>query len=475
MTELVLGIDLGTTYFKLGLFDRAGRLCGLGRVFVPHNSPDGKRCELPAERFWSLLQDALHSACSQAGVLPSDIKAVSYASQANSFILLDEIDSPLTPLILWPDSRIDNLDSVVQDLWQRDDFLKTTGLGVDSSATFCVSKLRWFQKNQSLVWSRTRRIMTISDYLTFELTNQTLADAGTASLLGLLDLKNCRWWPQALDILGLSAAQLSTPLRPGTRAGKITKNGSQRLGLKTGTPFVLGSLDHHIAAIGAGLGQIADLSESTGTVLACVNFTNRYHPGANFCTGLGINDGEYFQLAFSDNGAASLEWYQKQYAPNLGIDELVKMAESVEIGSDGLIALPMSHRFDDLKGFKNTSDSHKEKHFVRAIMESTAASLAQLVDQLCGQNRPEKIVATGGGARSDLWLQIKADLLGTEFITTRCYEPACMGAAILAAVAAGWFKDIRRASSRLIAAQKSFSPNPIDSKTYLDWYNRLPL
>ena len=103
--ELVLGIDLGTSYFKLGLFDRTGKLHGFGRVLVEKDTENGNRCQLPVERFWSLLCQGLTEACKQAQAQPEDIKAVSYSSQANSFVLLGEDSQPLTALILWPDSR----------------------------------------------------------------------------------------------------------------------------------------------------------------------------------------------------------------------------------------------------------------------------------------------------------------------------------------------------------------------------------
>ena len=105
MKEFVLGIDLGTTYFKLGLFDRSGRLCGLGRVPVIKYCGDGSLCELSLDNFWSALQSGIDQACEQARAEPENIKALSYGSQANSFILLDKNNDPLTSLILWPDNR----------------------------------------------------------------------------------------------------------------------------------------------------------------------------------------------------------------------------------------------------------------------------------------------------------------------------------------------------------------------------------
>lgn len=108
------------------------------------------------------------------------------------------------------------------------------------------------------------------------------------------------------------------------------------------------------------------------------------------------------------------------------------MAEEVSPGCNGLVALPGADKYDNLTGFKNRTDKQTHGHFIRAIMESTAKSLAELINQLCDKENLKKIVATGGGAKSDLWLKIKSNLTGVEFITTNCDEPACKGAAVLA-------------------------------------------
>lgn len=311
--------------------------------------------------------------------------------------------------------------------------------------------------------------MMISDYLTFTLTNQAAGDLGTVSLLGLLDLQRKTWWDAATELLDLSPSLLSAPVPPGTQVGLVERDGAQQLGLPTGIQFVAGSLDHHVAAIGGGMGQVADFSESIGTVLACLHYTRGYHPKANCCMGPGLCGYDYYQLACDDNGAAALEWYQKEHARSMSIRDLDRLAESIEVGSEGLIARPRADRYGGLEGFRNISPAHRPGHFARALMESTAATLHGLVETLYGEGRPERIVATGGGARSDAWLQIKADLLGVEFVRTRCHEPACIGAALLASVAAGWFDDLEQASSAWISVERVFQPDPRRSQAYSEW------
>jgi sugar (pentulose or hexulose) kinase len=451
--NFVLGIDLGTSYFKIGLFNPAGELCGLDRVFVPKDT-DGVNCELPIDRFQALLKQGVANACRDANAQPDNIQAIAYASQANSFLLLDKQSQPLTPLILWSDLRAQNLVNVA-NLFQPENFLARTGLGIDCSPEFCVAKLQWFQQQQPDLWARTARLMTLSDYFTFSLTNQYVGDAGTASLLGLLNLHTFEW---LTEIVNLSGIQLAKPLFPGTLAGKVTRSGAELLGVAAKIPVVVGSLDHHLAAIGAGVGYFAEMSESTGTVLACLKCTTAFQPRPNICTGAGLAPGQFYQLAFDGNGAAALEWYQQNYAPERSIPELEQLATTVPVGSAGLVARPNAHRFPALSGFFNQTPRHHHGHFTRAIFESTAASLVRLVRQLSGSRPPKRIVATGGGAKSDLWLQIKANLLGTEFLAAGTEEPACQGAAMLAALAAGWFPNLATVTHHWVKIRKVFPP-----------------
>ena len=458
--DYVLGIDLGTSYFKLGLFNRDGELCGLGRVYVPKDVGDGSQSEVPIDRFWKLLQQGLQDACQQAQTLPNRIKAVAYSSQANSFLLLDRNKNPLTPIILWNDNRANGIKNI-EDIFHQNDFLEKSGLGVECSHQFCVSKLLWFQQHQQDTWTRTAYLMTISDYLTYSLTGKSVGDAGTASLLGLLNIHSKHWQKNIID---LTQIQLSIPLTPGTFAGEISQNGAELLGLKKDVPFVVGSLDHHMAGIGAGLNHIADISESTGTVLACLKFVSEFTPKKNICTGLGLKPGHYFQLAFDDNGAGALEWYQQNYANECTNNELEQLARCIDIGSNGLIAKPNAHNYNELDGFFHKSSKHHHGHFARAIMESSALSLVQLLQLLSANNPPKRIVATGGGAKSDLWLQIKSDMLGIEFITTKTHEPACMGAAMLASVLK---------KNPFIKISKLFQPIPENHEKYVDWYKKI--
>ena len=424
-----LGIDLGTSYFKAGVFDDSGKLLGLGRVQTVFDS-DGTVCELPVERFWLAIRNSVSQAVNQAGIDEGEIIALGYSSQANSFTVLDKQNNPLTPLIIWTDSRSD-LYPQVENLWAEPDFMTTTGIGNNPSAALMVNKLLWIRDKQPQIWAQTASVKTISDYLIFGLTGENISDWGTSSLLGFVDVKNKCRWDKALNFLDLNE-QLFGKLYPtGKPAGKITLTGSRLIGLKKGTTAYTGSLDHYMAALGAGVGTAAQMSESTGTVIACVNTTPNFNPKKGICVSNGLDNGDYFQLTFDGNGAVSLEWYQKLFAPNYSFAELDEMAKRV--GScDGLKAMPKAFKYKGLDAFEGVRPNHTHGHFFRALLENISLTLNELIERLSPNQPPATIASTGGGAKSDFWLSLKSQLNGkSKFIPTDCQEPACKGAAMI--------------------------------------------
>jgi sugar (pentulose or hexulose) kinase len=418
-----LGIDLGTSYFKAGIFDGSGVLKGLGRRRVEKVS-DGVVCELPVSVFRKTLQTCVADALCQAGIPANVVKAVSYASQANSFILLNRNAEPLTPLILWPDGRAKGI-----ELPLPAGFMEKTGLGIQPNHQFAAAKIRRYQKRQPDVWAQTSHILSISDYLTYILTGQITGDYSTASMTGLFDRTLAGWWDEYLDLLDIRREQLPTLERSGTPLGRLTSGGARLLGLSCETRFVLGGLDHHIAATGAGVPFNGYLSESTGTVLACVDYASGCIPQKDVCIAPGLTEGDSFRMTFDDNGAAALEWYQKQYAPEYDIPALLEMAAVTQ--NNGLVAMPCAHTFPGLSGFRQQKGSFGHGNYVRAILESTARSLAVLVTRLKGSPSGHHLVSTGGGSRSHLWMQIKQEILQSAFHAPKTAETACLGAAVL--------------------------------------------
>ncbi|MEO6246319.1 MAG: FGGY-family carbohydrate kinase [Opitutaceae bacterium] len=453
--SLLLGIDLGTSYFKVGLFDASGGLKGLGREAVNKTVPAPGRCELAVGEFWGALRRGLADALVQASATARDIVAVSYSSQASTFLLLDERDEPLTPFIVWIDSRGEPVEPALAAFAQSENFRTAIGFA-GLSGQSAPAKWRWFERNAPTVWGGARRIMTISDYFAFALTGERVGDASTVAFLALYDLLNRRWWPEAIEKYGVDAAKFSTLLCPGSASGRTTAQATALLGVPAGIPFAVGALDHHAAAIGSGLGRLADMSISTGTVLAALALVDAPDAQPRCFHGCHTDGVRFWRLAFDPNGAGQLEDYQRRFAPECSIEELLALAAVAPAGSAWTGGTEPSHGVA-----------------VRAVLERVAVTHRDLVRSAAGSDLKEgevrSVVATGGGARSPLWLQITADVLGVPVVTPACAERACLGAAAFAAVAAGMYATSAEATAVMVRPERVFEPNPRRTSLYREW------
>lgn len=464
-----LGIDLGTSYFKAGVFDEQGNLRGLGRCYVNKETGNMGICELPVAVFWKTLRSCLGEAIKNAAIQPEEIKTVSYSSQANSFVLLDHSDEPLTPLILWPDQRAENNADSLQRLINNPDFNQITGLGIAPNNQSLAAKIEWFRILRPQIWKQVKTVLSISDYLTFSLTGEKVTDYSTSSMTGLFSIPDKKWWNDALAVFCIDLHYLAVPTAIGSLIGRISSKGAKLTGLSTHTAFYVGALDHHMVAVGAGLPVLDQISESTGTVLAAVNYKQGYSPQKGVNIAPGLEDNYYFQMAFEENGASALEWYQKNYMPELSIEQLLTLACTIPPGCDGLTANPAANKHKDLEGFKPHKKQYEPAHFVRAILESTSLSLLNLLTNMGEEATDKQVVSSGGGAKSRLWMQIKADMINKTFLLPECNELACQGAAMLGFMGNTPAKNHDKTIALWVRYKDVMTPDPKNTHEYFNW------
>ena len=444
-----LGIDLGTSYFKAGVFDPAGRLLGLGRVAAPTSFRPGGFAEQPVTSFWIALRAACTAGLRQAGIKPSDLAGISYASQANSFVLLDRSDAPLTPLVAWTDNRAAPLPPELAAFAARPPFLATTGFS-SLAPEFAAAKLRWFQQQEPRLWSRVRRVQMIADYFTHALTGEPVTDLATAAFTGALATERDEWWPEALACYGVTVEQLASPRLPGFRCGSTNTRAEHLLGLPAGVPFGVGSLDHHAAAMGVGIERFSPVSISIGTVLAALRL-GEYLPRPDCFLGRHRPGNRFFQLAFQRPGAPEVARYRDQNLPQGELLDMLRWAARCAPGAD---AAP-EHEGQRLHGAG-----------MLGIVEQLAVAQAGLILRLGGLEPGQPLLVTGGATRSPDWLQILADFLDVEICAAANPEPACLGAAILAATAAGAHADVAAAEAAMVQPVVPVRPRPAVAAAY---------
>jgi sugar (pentulose or hexulose) kinase len=390
--------------------------------------------ELPADAFAETIRRGIAELRNTFGD-QGGVEAISFSTQTNSFLLLDEDHRARTPIILWPDRRAkeDSLETDFSRCVDRPDFSTMTGLpSVDYQ--FMPAKLLWLRKNHPDIWSRTKKICLIGDYLAFLLTGKFVTEAGSSGLTGLLDIHRCRWWPEMLDQFGIENAMLHDVVRAGTSLGRIATSAAERFGLPVDCRFVVGCLDQYAGAIGVGNIGSEMISETTGTVLATVRFAENFASqlGKSVYQGPAFREGCYWRMAFGGVSANYLQWYREQSADQPEFDQLTALAEKIVPGAEGLRLNAGAEMSEIAKVFDGLKTQHEIGHHVRCILEAVAVALKKQIRELSAEGMPREVRCAGGAARSDLWLQIKADVLGIPTMATECPEPTSLGAAILA-------------------------------------------
>jgi xylulokinase len=323
------------------------------------------------------------------------------------------------------------------------------------------AKLLWLQQESSEIWRRGRRLCLISDYLTLLFTGQHATEAGAAGLTGMIDIHRSQWYSEILRRFRIDADLLPTIVRAGTDLGPIAPEAARAFGLPVSCRFVVGCLDQYAGAIGTGNVEPGMLSETTGTVLATVQCCDRFDKQAApaVCQGPAFRDGLYWRMTTGDVSANYLESFRAQLPDRPEFDQLVALAEAVEPGAEGLRLTSIIDKKCFENAFIGRSARHTRSHQVRCILEAVAWALSSQISLLSQGSPPREIRCAGGAARSELWLQIKADVVGIATRATRCPEPTSLGAAILAEAALS-NADVRTVAHDWIHLNSPHFPDP---------------
>ena len=428
----VLAFDLGTTNLKACLVDETGRTLASARRATPIQRPrDGWRECAPDALIAAIAELALEI---RNAAPHAEIKALTFVSQANSFLLLDEAGAPVTPIILWSDQRAVLQDPRLTAIAHQPDFRAQTGVP-DLNSDFMLAKLLWIERHQPAEWRRARRLCQISDYLLRQLTGDHVTEAGLAGLTGLADIHQLAWRQTALEAAGLSRIALPRIVRAGTVIGPVHAASAKQFNLPGLPLLVIGCLDQYAGAIGAGCIEPEMPCEMTGTVLAtAVLHAEGKCDKAGVFVGPAFQPGLYWHMCFGNVSANLLEVFRDEQPDNPTFGQLDAEAAAVR---DGGPQLDLTNSAQQRRAvFVDVLPRHQRGHHARSILEGVAQALRDQLIAL-GTPVPTCIRAVGSAAGSDLWLQLKANMLGVPVEAMACAEPACLGGAILAAAGLG--------------------------------------
>jgi sugar (pentulose or hexulose) kinase len=358
-------------------------------------------------------------------------------------------------------------------------------------AAWPAAKLLWLTRHQPEVAKRTARYLLIEDYLLFRLTGEYVTEGSLATSTCYWDIETKAWWPDMLDVLGVSIEQLPTVVEPGSPIGTVRSTVADELGLDTSTIVCAGALDQACGAIGGGNIAPGGFSENTGAAVAiCSTLTglSRDPAGVVPVHYHGVPD-TYMFHTFSGGGIV-LKWLRDEFcepqvqaasaAGRNAYDVLGDLAEGVAPGADGLIMLPhlqgamAPENNGDARGvLMGLTLQHTRAHVVRALLEGIGFVVRRNVEAFGDAGvQTDSIRALGGGSRSAVWKQIEADITGVPVVTTRQPDAGALGAAILASVGVGEFSSIEEGIEATVVVDRTFEPDPSRRGVYDDRFGQ---
>lgn len=489
----LMGIDFGTGGVRVGIFDVEGIPVTFYGVEFETQYPRSGWAEQDPEVWWSSLVEATNRAIQRSGVAPEEIVGISTDATSSTVMVTDENGRHLRPAIMWMDVRASRQARALADTHDR--ALKYSGYG-DVSAEWGLPKALWIKENEPEVYREARRICDCNDWLIYCLTGEWAASINIASSKFFYD-RDSGGWPQSLlRSVGFEDFLEKFPERVldlGTVVGGLKSDVARTLGLRPDTPVAQGAVDAYAGALGLGVVEPGRLALITGSSHVMIGQSSEPIHGQGFWGAYtdAMIPGQYTVEAGQASTGSVVAWFKNQFATvarkeaaSRGIDPyevLNEMGKQVPVGSDGLIVLDYfqgnrsPHTDPLVRGMIwGLSLSHTEGHVFRAIIEGICFGTESIFRAMRGHDFEPRInVVSGGPAKSDLWMQMHADVSNVPIAFTRVSEGPVLGAAMLAAVGAGIYPDVPSASSNMVHIERSIEPNPeahAEYQFYMDRY-----
>ena len=464
----VLGIDSSTTATKAQLVDQSGVVIATGSSEYPFETPQPLWSEQDPQLWWTATQEAINQALATAGIAGSDVVAIGLTGQMHGLVLLDSEGEVIRPAILWNDQRTGAECDEIRRRVGKQELVATTGN--DALTGFTAPKLLWVRNNEAPLFARAAQVLLPKDYVRLRLTGEYATDRAGGSGTILFDLASRTWSPTILDALELDPRLFPATFEGHEVTGVVTAEAAAATGLRAGTPVVAGGGDQ--AANGLAVGAInpgvVGLSLGTSGVVFTATDAPAVEPEGRlhaFCHSVA---GRWHFMGVMLSAAGSLRWFRGAVAPDADFADLAGAAGAIPAGSAGLLFLPYltgertPHPDPLARGaFVGLTVRHGLAHLTRAVLEGVSFGLRDSLELIraAGGADPTEIRASGGGTQSPVWRQILADVLNADVRTVATAEGAAQGAAMLAAIGAGWFAD----ASTVSAAWLRLNPPTVPS------------
>lgn len=469
MMRYLLGVDFGGGASKATLLCENGAVVAEATSEYPTLHPAPCACEQEPADWIAALCRNIGKVLAESGVAPQDIAAVAVDSATHTAVVCDEQFQPLRPAIHWTDSRsreqADRLRETVGENIFRKTFHKPDTI-------WTLPQLLWLKETEPELFSKIRYLFFEKDYIRYVLTGVFCTDWIEAEGSMLFDCTKMEWDAALCRMAGLDPAVLPPLKAPTDIIGSVTEQAARVTGLAAGTPVICGTTDTVLEVFASGAVEPGDVTVKLATAGRICVITEQPYPDRHLVNYSHIVKGLWYPGTATKAAASSYRWYRDTFGGQYR--ELDAAAEQIPVGSEGLLFHPYlngeltPYGDSSLCGsFTGIRATHTKAHFTRAVLEGVAYSLLDGKQYLDGLQIPYRSTATliGGGAKGKLWRQITADVLGIPLRTTQNSDSS-LGAAMLAGLAVGIFRDPKQAVQMCVREADTVCPDEQHTELY---------
>jgi xylulokinase len=477
-----LGMDIGTGGTRAVLINEQGKLTASASAeHEPFRVAHPGWAEQDPEDWWRAAQQAIREVL--AAAKNPRVDAVGLTGQMHGAVMLDKDGRVLRPSLIWCDTR-----TQPQCDWLHAQFgpgeagrEKLIDLAANPALpNFTLTKLLWVRDHEPEIFAKIAHVLCPKDYVRYRLTGSYAMDVQEASGTLLLDVAHRRWSKEVAKVAGIPESWLPELYESPEICAKISREAAGHTGLAAGTPVAAGAGDQGAGAVGMGIlepGSVSATIGTSGVVFAATGAPTRDPHGRlhTFCHAV---PGRWHVMGVTQAAGLSLRWLRETLAPDQSYDDLTAAAAKIPARSHGLLWTPylLGERTPHLDGtataaFVGITATTTRAHFTRAVLEGVAYSLKDTFTLFGELGIPVKGVRLGGGgARGPLWREIQANVYGYPCERLTAEEGGAFGAALMAGVGAGHWRDLEAACAAGITVAETILPNPETQQRYAEGY-----
>ncbi len=473
MDRLTLAIDVGTGSARAALVDATGGIVAMAAREYDQSVPRFGWAEQRPEDWWSGVVDSIRHILEVNPGSVGRIEAVAACGQMHGTVLVDDAGNLTRDTVpLWNDKRTLEIVQAFEAAHDPEDYLAESGN--PPTPAWPGFKLAWLRDNDPEAYTKAAFVIMPKDYVNLRLTGEFAMDSGDASCSFLMNPKTRMWSKRMIRLLGLDAAKLPPIREPLDILGHVTAAAAGETGLRAGTPVLVGGADYPMALLGSGACRPGLVSDVGGTSLILTLIAGKPLLDPEI-SNVATVEGNWGPFVLLESGGDAMRWARRAFHESaLGYPEIVQKAAEAPAGADGLFFLPFlagerlgSHR-NARAQFFGLAAGHGLSHLHRAVMEGVAFAGARhlrIMENAAGQEA-HGVIASGGAAKTDLWLEIKASIYGVPILVPEEAECGIVGCAAMAATATGRFSSVTQAVGSYARHVREVKPNPRWSETY---------